>query len=113
MVPLLLLIGVVVVVVVVVLRLERWYRLFSFPSVSSKAAVALAEEGVAIGLRLRLLPTVRLVPVFVVAFEGRLSGVIKHDELSVARTILAWGSRQVRLRCSPSCMYLIMHSMLQ
>lgn len=50
-------------------------------------------EVVDIGLRLRLLPTVRLVPVSVVAFEGRLSGVLKatlddEEERSVSRVIV-------------------------
>ena len=50
------------------------------------------EEGVDIGLRLRLLPMVRLVPVSVVALEGRFSGVLiateDEEDRSAARAIL-------------------------
>ncbi len=42
--------------------------------------MAVLEEGVDVGLRLRLLPMVRLVPVSVMGFEDRFSGVLNDSE---------------------------------
>ena len=57
---------------------------------------AAAFEGVDIGLRLRLLPMVRLVPVSVVAREGRFSGVlIAEEDRSFTTAIVVYFCRPV------------------
>ena len=57
---------------------------------------ATAFEGVDIGLRLRLLPMVRLVPVSVVTREGRFSGVlIPEEDCSFTTAIVVYFCRPV------------------
>ncbi len=71
-------------------------------------------EGVDIGLRLRLLPMVRLVPVSVMAREGRFSGVLifaeDEEDRSFATAIVLYFPRSVAIigilfDCTVSCLH--------